>query len=93
MFKKDDYIVYIDKMKCGSEFLPNYIFKQRQETNYLTVDKDCNSKWNGWGHVTYKDKERCRYATQAEINAFEEVGKPIDVTKLEQSIENYSIWN
>lgn len=80
MFKKDDYIVILDGNNYG--FKTNYIIKQRENIEYVRPYLDCkHSKTNGLPSLVYNSSV-WRYATQEEIDEYDRLGKPYDVTTL-----------
>lgn len=95
MFKKDDYIVCLEgeffsgasRERESETTKLNYIVKQYQDCSYLRVHK-------GWREHSQKvndeftfDKSRMltdwRYATPEEIEEYERLGHPYDVTTLQ----------
>ena len=83
MFKKDEYIVLLDKL--SKAFDKDYCYKQRENYEYLRVYKDANGDVNGNFSVRPIDKglkKKWRYATSAEIAQYDKLGKPYDVTTL-----------
>lgn len=87
MFKKDEYIVtleledYIDV--CAKE---NYCFKVERNNEYLTMYKDLRDVSNGHSVLMFDKSKKLldwRYATQEEIEEYERLDKPYDVTTLE----------
>ena len=93
-FEKDDYIVTIYSQVSGGnrDFPDNYIFKQREKANYLSVDLDATGDRNGW--VIFKadktGKGEWRYATQEEAEAYEKAGKPISVDDVSKILNQSS---
>lgn len=98
-FKKGDYIVLIDspidtygkKMKniYPDSFKINYIYKQKKDYEYLMSEIDSRgSRTNGWSCYAVKH-DNWRYATAKEIEMYEEIGRPFDVTSIK--IDNFSI--
>jgi hypothetical protein len=94
MFKKDDYIVTLKivgnsatQTKCGRD---NYCFKQRTNDKFLQPCIDLEgSTTNGDDSLTFskdKDLQYWRYATKAEIQEYNRLGKPYDISSLKQSI-------
>ncbi len=82
-FKKDSYIVCLGGN--SDAFLKNHCFKQRDDYDYLRPYMDClGNTDNGWGEIRHGNKN-WRYATQDEIFAYEQLGKPYDVTTLLQT--------
>ena len=86
IFKKDSYIICLENC-YGNFFLKNHCFKQRENYDYLRPYLDCKGNVNnGFGIIKYH-KTNWRYATQDEIFAYEQLGKPYDVTTLLQTSE------
>lgn len=71
------------KGNCGKE---NYCFKQRVTSNCMQPEVDLQgSKNNGHGILTFNGAEwlkKWRYATEAEKEEYDRLGKPYDVTTL-----------
>lgn len=87
IFQKDSYIVFL-KESDEPAFKRNYCFKQRENYDYLRPYLDCKgSETNGWNSIHVEDPETWRYATEDEIFAYEQLGKPYDVTTFPK--ENY----
>lgn len=83
MFKKDSYIICL--VGNSGSFLKNHCFKQRENYDYLHPYLDCKGDVdNGWGMIDCHTTN-WRYATQDEIFAYEQLGKPYDVTTLLQT--------
>lgn len=82
-FKKGDYIVYTeDSDNDGFRF--NYCYKQKQNEKYLCPEiTDKGSVNNGWSYINII-KDNWRYATLKEIAEYDRIGKPYDVTTLNQ---------
>lgn len=84
MFKKGDYIVLLAGM-TNKDWLLNYCYKQEDSSNYLRVEKNCNQDRNGWGvHPFHKRNNDWRYATKEEIDEYNRLDKPFDVTTLDR---------
>lgn len=97
MFKKGDYIVLLNLDYNGDSSFPiNYIYKQRQEQDYLQSELDNRgNETNGWSRITFNKRGyNCnwRYATQQEINKYNELGKPFDVSLVNLNVENDLIY-
>lgn len=96
MFRKDEYIITLklDNYQdvCAKE---NYCFKVQREDYYLTMYKDLKGDSNGHSVLTF-DKSRklidWRYATPKEIEEYEKLGKPYDVTTLEKFVLPEKWW-
>lgn len=83
MFKKDSYIVCL--VGNSGSFLKNHCFKQRVNYDYLRPYLDCKGDVdNGWETISCW-RATWRYATSDEIFAYEQLGKPYDVTALLQT--------
>lgn len=92
MFKKGDYIVTLkvayQHYNCARD---NYCFKIRETLNSIYPEVDMmGSKSNGHTILTF-DKKRSlidwRYATQQEIEEYDKLGKPYDVTTLSKTLK------
>jgi len=93
MFKKDDYIVLLGE-EFNTAFPTNYCYQQREDFRFLRPYLDKRGSFqNGFDVYDFKreNKGSWRFATQQEIDKYEELGKPFDVTK--QNYEpNYEIY-
>lgn len=89
MFKKDEYIICLNTPIYDQAFPRNYIFKQQEDLEHIRCVKDSTNCPNGWNYVafdrssTYSD---WRYATEEEVEYYELIGKPYDVTTLSEFI-------
>jgi hypothetical protein len=98
MFKKGDYIVCLStpQSKSESNFPRNFIFKQRIEYVYLKSELDIlGSSLNGWSTVDFKGEKKngkWRYATPQEIQEYDRIGKPYNVTTLAPGEIQYEIY-
>jgi hypothetical protein len=98
MFKKGDYIVCLNtpESELETNFPRNYIFKQKIEYTYLMSELDISgSSSNGWSVIDFSGKNKrgeWRYATPQEIQEYERIGKPYDVTTLIPKEINYEIY-
>lgn len=81
MFRENDYIVVLTTIH-HQFFKANYIFKQREDRDYLCVEKDCEGDLNGTTIIQYFKSSYWRYATKEEIEEYKELNYPFDVTKL-----------
>lgn len=82
MFKKGDYIVLlIDYTNTAKK---NLIFKQNKDLPYLSVEHDGLLGSSFWLSIEYTDKNVWRYATKEEIDEYNKLGKPYDVTTLQK---------
>jgi hypothetical protein len=91
MFRAGDYIVLLDGPKKDPDFKLFYCYKQRENSICISPEIDCRgSKTNGWGLHAFDKSENndWRYATPEEIVEYDRVGKPFDVTTLENKITN-----
>lgn len=86
---KGQYVVTLtgkfkDETNCGKE---NYCFKQRSTEDYMCPEIDVEgSRGNGRTGVSFDNKgllTSWRFATEAEIKRYDELGKPYDVTTYE----------
>lgn len=87
MFKKDDYIIITILNQNNDGFITNFCYKQRDNKFYLrpeltTLGNICN----GWGLITYSSSH-WRYATKKEIAEYDRLGKPFNVTTLNEKEE------
>ena len=92
-FKKNEYIVFTEGLG-SSNFPLNYIFKQKENKDYLSVYQDTSGQENGWEwhrnfYKSYLPNGQTepiitdwRYATKEEIAEYDRLGKPYDVTTL-----------
>jgi len=88
-FIKGDYIVLLSEQYIKDDCFPtNFCFKQREDNKQLTTELDCReSDTNGWlVYMADSSREPWRYAIQQEINEYNRLGKPFDVTKLNKEI-------
>ena len=86
-FKKGEYIVYLGKN--DDNFKKNHCFKIRETNDYLRPEIDCDgSTGNGWGYISYTQNKDYgwRYATQSEIDHYDSIDEPYDVTTLKAII-------
>ncbi len=75
-------LLLLKKMNRNS----NYIFIQSENDNNLTVIKDAEGDINSWLAIKYDGSGRYskwRYASEQEIEEYERIGEPYDVTTLE----------
>lgn len=91
-FKKGDYIV-TTKETYSKAYPINHCFKQRHDCSYLSTELD-NEGDTSKSHTFYHfmNKDRWRYATTDEIDAYNRFNKPFDVTILSSrtNIEEFS---
>jgi hypothetical protein len=101
MFKENDYIVTVTINRSGlfdtSCAKENYCFKQRVNSACLSPDIDlegsstnsnCGLKFNSGDRLT-----DWRYATPQEIEEYDRLGKPFDVTLIKPiNATNYEIY-
>lgn len=88
MFKQDEYIVILEGGSLGdpeNETFPNnFIYKQREEKEYLRpyLDNQLDTS-NGRPGLDY-DQKHCkwRYATEKEAKAYEEYTAPLNINKI-----------
>ena len=102
-FKKDEYIIFTQGLS-DSDFPLNYIFKQRQDEDYLSVYKDATGTENGWARHRNFNKfylpdgqtepiiTDWRYATKEEIAEYNRLGEPYDVTTLNKPEFKVGDW-
>jgi len=96
MFRKDEYIITLELDSytdvCAKE---NYCFKVEREDDYLTMYVDLEGISNGHSVLTFDKSRRLkdwRYATPEEIEEYERLGKPYDVTTLNQFVLPKKWW-
>lgn len=90
MFKKNQYIIFTEGYKPNDLSFPiNFCFKQRMDGDALYPYLDCKgSRTNGWDKPRAFKKDHpgfesdWRYATLKEIEEYDRIGKPYDVTTL-----------
>jgi predicted transcriptional regulator len=102
-FKKDEYIIFT-KGLSSTDFPLNYIFKQRQDKDHLSVYKDTTGIENGWewhrnfNKLYLPDGQTepiitdWRYATKEEIAEYNRLGEPYDVTTLNKPKFEVGKW-
>lgn len=90
-FKKGDYIVCLNTPEEEAAYPRNYIFKQRENSEYLKSELDnAGSASNGWISVDFNKQEKYgqwRYGSAEEIAEYERRGRPYDVTTLNKKYE------
>jgi subtilisin-like proprotein convertase family protein len=94
-FKKGDYIVCLNTPEKDFHFPKNFIFKQIRNHDYLSVELDNNQQVNGWSSVDFYGERsfgKWRFATEQEIQEYDRIGKPYDVTTLIPKDINYEIY-
>ncbi len=91
MFLKDEYIVTLilkEKQTCCAK--ENYIFKQREDRTgiYPCVDLEgsCSNSNDSYSFGRLRNLLDWRYADLDEIEEYERIGKPYDVTTLNSFI-------
>lgn len=96
MFYEGDYIVTLDVENGWNCAKKNYCFKQRINFTGMAPEVDLNGSTSNSHSVMSFDKKQClkdwRYATPEEVAEYERIGKPYDVTILqnkEESIPEY----
>lgn len=90
-FSKGDYIVQLHESHSDRYFKKNSCFKQRVNDTYLLPELDeIGSKTNGWEAIKFINKNSWRYATSEEIAEYNRLGKPYDVTTLNNKVEEWS---
>lgn len=84
MFKKNDYIVLLDKKKKGPEFIYNHIYKvfsNAQPSEYFRQEFTSSGYDSTCGYISrlkYNSKDNLwRYADRDEIAAYDYYKKPI----------------
>lgn len=82
-FKKGDYIVQLYKTK--SVYLSyNFCYKQSENKDRLCVEIDNVDKNTLSSYVYYSEPNTWRYATKQEIEEYDRLGKPYDVSILKK---------
>lgn len=83
-FNKGDYIVQLRADSIYKHLKQNHIYKQRESDFYLRPELDClKYNDNGWKAIQFNDKKSWRYATQKEIDLYNEIKKPFNVLELD----------
>jgi hypothetical protein len=92
-FKKGDYIVILQKPNGNYDyFKPNFIFKQGLDDFGLYTYNDIKGGTTNCNDVIFHKKDTWRYATPQEIQEYDRIGKPYDVTTLIPKEINYEIY-
>ena len=86
-FKKGDYIV-INECKESAGFKGNFVYKQREDFEYLRVVLDINGSENGYPVYSFINTTNWRYASKDEIKAYEWLGKPVSVKEINNNNNN-----
>lgn len=87
MFKKDDYIVITIPNQNIDGFITGFCYKQIDNDLYLRPElTTLGSIRNGWRLITYSSSH-WRYATKKEIAEYDRLGKPFNVTTLNEKEE------
>jgi len=87
-FQKDSYIVITPSQK-DSSFPRDFCFKQRQTDTYLLPYLDAGgSTDNGWNIFEAKSRTNWRPATLKEVVEYDRLGKPYDVTKIGEKVND-----
>jgi len=94
-FKQGDFIVLTKEhpnYPNDIAFPVNYIFKQRTEASYLIPEFDARgSTTNGWGCYKRENLKNWRFAKTYEIKAYEKDHFPLNISKIKESIDEFSI--
>lgn len=90
MFKKGDYIVVLDIGSFPTDCAKNgYCLKQRKNNKsihpYIDLDGSRSNGNNSLEFDKTNNLKDWRYATPQEIDEYERLGKPFDVTKITNS--------
>jgi hypothetical protein len=82
VFTKGMYIVYLGEPSASKSFDTNRVYKQRLNVSYLCPEIDgCGSQSNGWSNIRPLSTN-WRPATKKEIEHYDKVGKPYNVTEM-----------
>jgi hypothetical protein len=95
MFLKDEYIVCLNTPIDNGFFPPNFVYKQKEEKEWLSVYHDIKGGDNGWVLVRFNRSEKYsewRYATEEEAEEYERLGKPYDVSTVNNFILPEKWW-
>jgi hypothetical protein len=93
VFPAGSYVVLLASCDVGVKWkgIPiNHCYKLEQESNsnHFFINKDTEgSISNGWYHTPYDSKLKLRAATPEEIAEYKKLGKPFDVTTLEETFQ------
>ena len=92
-FKAGEYIVLMDEEISDGSFSEgyshNYCYLQKRDYQHLDSIDNVGDD-NGWGRFIKDNDHNWRYATQEEINYYNEIGKPFDVTKIKSYASTYN---
>jgi hypothetical protein len=92
-FKAGDYIVVLKKPNGNYNYFKlNFIFKQDLDIPNLFTSNDIRGEKTSCYDVVFDKKDIWRYATPQEIQEYERIGKPYDVTTLIPKDINYEIY-
>ena len=89
MFKENDYIVLTKIKLRTSSFLENWIIKQNRNSQHLEIYLDCQYDCSAWSIFKFDKSDTrfdWRYATFEEIEEYDRIGKPYNVTTLNQFV-------
>ncbi len=94
MFKKNSYIVCLITTQGSHCVKENYCFKQKIEAMSIRPCIDLKGgDGNGNTTLSHPNSRSWRYATQSEIEEYERLGKPFDVTTITNpEISQYEIY-
>jgi hypothetical protein len=93
-FLEGQYIVILTP-GTSPNFLENFIYRQRENYEYLRVEKDLQVDLNGTGRINPECTADWRYATPHEIEEYKRLGKPFNVTSIDipdSSTSYYEIY-
>ena len=86
MFKEGEYIICLNTPIKETSYPRNYIFKQRKDERFLlSVINGEGHNFNGWGAVKFDNSGKYsewKYAISEEIEEYNRINKPYDVTTL-----------
>jgi hypothetical protein len=83
-FKKGDYIVVLRDKSEDSDYIKNnhcYIHNG-ENIGFFYTNKDCKGTPVNTTDISYSDSSTWRYATKEEIDEYNRIGKPYDVSTL-----------
>jgi hypothetical protein len=81
-FLEGQYIIIL-KPAGSPSFPENFIYRQRENYEYLRVEKDLEGDLNGTPRINPEYTEEWRYATPHEIEEYKRLGKPFNVTSID----------
>ena len=83
IFTEGTHIILVEGIN-DTAFKNNHIYKQKIAHDYLMSELDSNgSRTNGWSRYSASDNSNWRYATPREVDEYNRLGRPYDVTTLD----------